>query len=111
MVVRITTFAGEYAQLGAWAGESEADLRAQDGYHEEDRDHFLAWAGDAVVGAVHPWLRPDGRHALYYDRCREDAYAPLAAMIDGPCHAPLDADDATAIGAVIVGGFVELYRP
>jgi RimJ/RimL family protein N-acetyltransferase len=105
MTVRITKFAGEYAALGAWTGESEADLLAQDDYHEEDRDRWLAWDGALVVGAVHPWRRPDGRHALYYDKCREDAYVPLAAMIEGACYATFDAGDAAAITALGDVGF------
>lgn len=97
MAVRVTKFAGEFAELSAWTGEPEEQLRAEEDYHQEDRDHWLAWDGGLVVGALHPWRSPDGRHRLYYyDKCRPDAYAPLAGAIAGECHATVDAGDTAA---------------
>jgi ribosomal protein S18 acetylase RimI-like enzyme len=110
MTILITKFAGEYAQLGAWTGETEADLRAQDDYHDEDRDHWLAWDAGLVVGAVHPWRAPDGRYRLYFERCRPDAYAALAAATDGECYATFEATDVAAIDALTEVGFVESRR-
>src|ERR1700735_5682359 len=40
--VRITKF----AELSAWTGEPQEQLRAQEDYHDKDRDHWLAWDGD-----------------------------------------------------------------
>jgi ribosomal protein S18 acetylase RimI-like enzyme len=110
MTVRIKGFAGEYAELAAWTGESEADLRAQEDYHEEEREHWIAWDGDRVVGALHPWHSPDGRHRLFFDRCRADAYEPLVATIAGDCYATVDATDAEAMTALTGAGFTESRR-
>ncbi len=111
MTVRVTKFAGEYAQLSAWTGDSEHELRiAQEEYHSEQRDTWLAWDGNGIVGSLHPWRRPDGRHTLYYDKCRNDAYAPLAAMIDGECYTPQDAANLEAIESLYAVGFIEHRR-
>jgi ribosomal protein S18 acetylase RimI-like enzyme len=110
VTVNITRFAGEYPQLAAWTGEPEEQLRAEEDYHSADRDHWLAWEGDLVVGALHPWRSPDGRMRLYYDKCRADTYAPLAAGIEGPCFAVLDAADADAVSALTGAGFAETRR-
>ncbi len=110
MSVRITKFAGEYAALAAWTGESEAQLRAEEDYHAEDRDHWLAWDGDLVVGALHPWRAPDGRHRLFFDKCRPDAWAPLAGAITGECYASVDVADHVAIEALAGAGFAENRR-
>jgi len=100
MTVRITKFAGEYVALAAWTGDTEAELRAQDDFHEEDRDHWLAWDGDHVVGALHPWRSPDGRHRLFYDRCRPDAYAPLTtSSASRGCGSARDRDRTSAWSA------------
>jgi ribosomal protein S18 acetylase RimI-like enzyme len=110
VTLTITRFAGEYAALAAWTGEPEAQLRADEDYHSGDRQHWLAWDGNAVVGALHPWQSPDGRHRLYYDTCRDDAYAPLAGAIDGECHASLDAAATGALTALAGAGFAEHRR-
>jgi ribosomal protein S18 acetylase RimI-like enzyme len=110
MAVRVTRFAGEFAELAAWTGDSEAQLRADEDYHAEDRDHWLAWDGPGIVGALHPWRSPDGRLRLYYDNCRPDAYVPLAAVIDGDCYATADAGDAAMLDALAGAGFAEHRR-
>ena len=107
MAVRVARFAGEFAALAAWTGESEADLRADEDYHTGDREHWLAWDGDQVVGALHPWRSPDGRLRLYFDRCRSDAWVPLAEAVDGECFATVEEQDATAL---LNAGFVESRR-
>src|SRR4051794_15935876 len=86
MTLRIRRFTNEYAELAAWTGEPEVQLRAQNDLHEDDRELWLAWDGEHVVGAVHPWLRPDSRQVLYFEKCRADAYAPLAAVVGGECY-------------------------
>jgi ribosomal protein S18 acetylase RimI-like enzyme len=106
MAVRVTKFAGEFAELSAWTGEPEQQLRADEDCHQEEREHWLAWDGDLVVGALHPWRSPDGRHRLYFDTCRPDAYAPLAAAIDGECYATVSASDGAALSALTGAGFV-----
>jgi len=108
--VRITKFAGEFAALAAWTGEPEEQLRAEEDYHSEDRDHWLAWDGADVVGALHPWAAPDGRLRLYYDKCRADAYVPLAAVIDSGCYTTIDVADDTVLTALGAAGFAEHRR-
>jgi ribosomal protein S18 acetylase RimI-like enzyme len=105
MAVRIARFAGEFAQLAVWTGEPEEQLRADEDYQAGEREHWLAWDGDLIVGALHPWRGPDGRHRLYYDRCRADAYQPLAGAIAGECYATADAADGEALGALVQAGF------
>jgi len=110
MPLRVTTFTDEYAELAAWTGESEEQLRARNDLHEEDRELWLAWDSDRVVGAVHPWLRPDSRSVLYFDRCRADAYAPLAAVVAGECYTAVSSDDRSALTALVAAGFSEHRR-
>jgi ribosomal protein S18 acetylase RimI-like enzyme len=105
MGIKITKFAGEYPELAAWTGEPEEQLRAEEDYHTAEREHWLAWDGTAVVGALHPWRAPDGRQRLYYDKCRPDAYAPLAAAITGACFATLERSDQEAVQALSAAGF------
>jgi len=110
MTVTVTRFAGEFAALAAWTGEPEDQLQAEEDYHSAEREHWLAWDGAAVVGALHPWRSPDGRLRLYYDKCRPDTYGPLAGAIDGECHAMVDAADTAALTALTGAGFAELRR-
>jgi ribosomal protein S18 acetylase RimI-like enzyme len=106
----ITKFAGEFAALAAWTGEPEEQLRAEEDYHSADRDHWLAWEGDSVVGVLHPWRSPDDRLRLYYGKCRADAYAPLASVIDAECYTTADADDDAMLAALSAAGFAEHRR-
>jgi ribosomal protein S18 acetylase RimI-like enzyme len=110
MGVRVTRFGGEFAALAAWTGESEAGLRADGDYQAPDRDHWLAWDGPLVVGALHPWRTPDGRLRLYYDKCRPDTYAPLAGVISGDCYAMADVSDGALLSALAGAGFTENRR-
>jgi ribosomal protein S18 acetylase RimI-like enzyme len=108
--VTITKFAGEFCALAAWTGEPEEQLRAEEDYHSEERDHWLAWDGDEVVGVLNPWLRPDGRRWLYYGKCRADAYVPLAAVAAGDCYTDVDAADETTLTALRGAGFADHRR-
>jgi GNAT superfamily N-acetyltransferase len=110
VAVRIARFAGEFAELASWTGESEEQLRAEQDYHEEDREHWLAWDGSLVVGVLHPWRSPDGRLRLYFDRCRADAYQPLAGAVAGECYTTFSADDHAVIAALTQSGFAEHRR-
>lgn len=56
--LRITKFAGEFGALAAWTGEPEEQLRAEEEYHSEERDHWLAWDGDDVVGVLQSVAAP-----------------------------------------------------
>ena len=107
MAVTITRFAGEFAALAAWTGEPEVQLRADEDYHRGEREHWLAWDDDLVVGALHPWRAPDGRHRLYFDKCRADAFAPLAGAVAGECFATVDAANAEAQAALTGAGFAQ----
>jgi GNAT superfamily N-acetyltransferase len=110
MTVRVAAFAGEYAALAAGTGESEEQLRADEDLHSAQREHWLAWDGPEVVGAVHPWRSPDGRLRLFFDRGRPDAFGPLAAIIGGECFAGFDQDDTAALAALTAVGFTESRR-
>jgi ribosomal protein S18 acetylase RimI-like enzyme len=110
VTVRIARFLGEYAQLSAWTGEPVDQLQAEEDYHSEDREHWLAWDSDAVVGVLHPWRAPDGRMRLYYDKCRPDTYAPLASAIAGPCFTTVGSADTAALTALTAAGFMEHRR-
>ncbi|MGY0230598.1 GNAT family N-acetyltransferase [Longispora urticae] len=95
MTLRVTRFDGEYGALAAWTGDPVEELRAQiEEYHSEDRDTWLAWQDDAVVGVLNPWRRPDGRHTLYFGPTRPDAYAPLAGAVPGEVYVTVPVDDA-----------------
>jgi GNAT superfamily N-acetyltransferase len=110
MTLRVTRFVSEYAELAAWTGETEEQLCAREALHEANRDLWLAWDGDRVVGAVHPWRRPDSRCVLYFDRCRADAYSPLAAVVAGECYTSVAASSRSAVAALASAGFVEHRR-
>ena len=110
MTLRVARLTDEYAELAEWTGESEEQLRARNDLHEEDRELWLAWDSDRVVGAVHPWLRPDSRSVLYFDTCRADAYAPLAAVVAGECYTSVSAADPLALTALGSVGFSEHRR-
>lgn len=110
MTVTVTRFAGEFAALAAWTGDAEDELRAQEDFHGTEREHWLAWDRAEVVGVLHPWRSPDGRLRLYYDKCRQDTYGPLAAAIEGACVATVDAADTAALAALTTAGFSELRR-
>ncbi len=75
-----------------------------------DQDSWLARDDELVIGAVHPWLCPDGRCRLYFDSCRADAYGPLAGAIGGECYATVDAADDEALAALASAGFAENRR-
>jgi ribosomal protein S18 acetylase RimI-like enzyme len=106
MGVRVSRFAGEFGALAAFAGVSEAELRAEEDYRSEDREHWLAWDGSVVVGALHPWRSPDGRLHLYYDdNSRADVVVPLAGAVPGECFATVNLRDGEAIAALTAAGF------
>ncbi|ASN81249.1 GNAT family N-acetyltransferase [Deinococcus ficus] len=71
---------GDVIALSAWTGTPAAALRED----AEGREGWLAWDGAAVVGALFPWRSPDGRVRLFFERCRQDAWAPLLAQVPGP---------------------------
>lgn len=105
MTIEVSLFAGEYDALGAWTGETVEELREQEAHHEGPRDLWLAWDGDRVVGVMQPWTAPNGRPTLYFGRCRDDAYAALAAAVEGECYAKLAVANADKLP-----GFVESRR-
>ena len=110
MAVGIAPFAGEFAELAAWTGEPEEQLRAEQDYHSEDREHWLAWDGPVIVGVLHRWRSPDGRYRLYFGKCRADAYRPLASAVAGTCYATVGAGDHEVIAALASAGFGENRR-
>jgi len=95
--MRIAAFAGEFVALAAWTGQSEEELRQDEDFQAADRQHWTAWEHDQVTATVHSWRGPDGRHRLYFDRCRADSYGPLAAAISGECYTQIDAADLDAV--------------
>jgi ribosomal protein S18 acetylase RimI-like enzyme len=107
VTVRIAPFAGEFAALAAFTNQREQDLREDDDYKAGLREHFLAWDGGQIVGAVHPWLAPDSRLRLYFDEGRPDSYGPLAGAIDGECFAQVDSADADVLERLRSAGFAD----
>jgi len=110
VAIRVSRFAGEFAKLAEWTGESERDLRDDEDYHSPSREHWLAWDGEQLVGALHPWRSPDGRHRLYFDKCRTDSYGPLAAVVAGECYTHADITDAPVLAELSKAGFAEVRR-
>jgi ribosomal protein S18 acetylase RimI-like enzyme len=105
VILRAGLFDSEYEALSAWTGETRAELEAQEEYHPGARQVWLAWEGARVVGVMKPWLRPDGRHTLYFGRCRPEAYALLAAQVAGECYTVVDGADGEALRALGSAGF------
>jgi len=103
--MRIAAFAGEFVALAAWTGQSEEELRQDEDFQAADRQHWTAWEHDQVTATVHSWRGPDGRHRLYFDRCRADSYGPLAAAISGECYTQVDAADLDAVEELRSAGF------
>jgi GNAT superfamily N-acetyltransferase len=77
----------------------------------------LVWRaldGHTVAGEVRVWRRPDGRHALFFDAWRFDAYRPLADAVAGDLradlYATLDDSEFDALDACARAGFTEHRR-
>jgi GNAT superfamily N-acetyltransferase len=100
MVIRVSPFVDEYAQVAAGTGEPD---RPESG-------DWLAWDGDRVIGVVHPWTGPDGRLRLFFGGCRPDALAPLAGAFSGECFTTVDRADQESRAALAAGGFAEHRR-
>ncbi len=109
-MVRVASFAGEFAALADWSGTPEEELRARDAYYSDDQDCLLAWQGSQLAGVLNTWQAPDGRLRLYFGSCRSDAYAPLAAGIGAACYATVDKADLEALRALSGAGFTEVRR-
>jgi ribosomal protein S18 acetylase RimI-like enzyme len=110
MPVWVTRFAGEFAALADWTGVPEEELRADADYHAADRECWLAWRGDRLAGVLNAWRAPDGRLRIYYAGSEQEAYAPLAAAVEGDCYVTADQADAAMLGALGAAGFAELRR-
>jgi GNAT superfamily N-acetyltransferase len=54
-------------------------------------DEWQALDGDRVVGVMEQWLKPDGRHSLYFGPCSPEAYPLLAAQVPGTVYTMVDA--------------------
>jgi hypothetical protein len=86
MTITVTPLGAQYDALAAWTGEPADDIRRQiEEDHTEQRDHWLAWRDGGVVGAVHPWLAPDRKLRLFFERTEPAAYEVLLQKIEGPC--------------------------
>jgi ribosomal protein S18 acetylase RimI-like enzyme len=87
-----------------------------------DTDRWIAWdgpneagtvpagtvpAGTVRAGTMHVWRSPDGRNRLFFRECRADAYGPLTAAFDGPCHAQVPLSDEAAQLALRAAGFAD----
>lgn len=70
--------------------------------------------GETVAGEVRVRRRPDGRHALFFDAWRFDAYRPLADAVarelGRDLYATLDDSEFDALEACARAGFTELRR-
>jgi hypothetical protein len=105
MVVRVAGFAGEYAALAAWTGQSEAEVRAGEHYH--GGAHLVAWDGDRIVGVAHRWHDRDGGQRLLFRKCRTGTHGALARAVDGACTVSVETPDAAALAGL---GFAESGR-
>jgi ribosomal protein S18 acetylase RimI-like enzyme len=109
-MVRVASFAGEFAALADWSGTPEQELRAGQDYHSDDSQRLLAWQGNHLAGVLDTWQAPDGRLRLYFGRCHADAYEPLAAAIGAACYATIEQTDHEALQVLAGAGFAELRR-
>jgi GNAT superfamily N-acetyltransferase len=98
-------FDGEYEALGALTGQTRAEL-AQEAEQGELQDLWLAWDGPRLVGSMKPWLRPDGRHTLYFGPCEPAAYPALLSQVPGGCYTMVDGADTTALNQFAALGFL-----
>jgi len=105
VALRAAFFDGEYAELSAWTGETREELEAQEEYHAGERQVWLAWEDAHVIGVMKPWLRPDGRHTLYFGPCRPQAYPVLVAQVSGECFTMVDDADSAALRELTALGF------
>jgi ribosomal protein S18 acetylase RimI-like enzyme len=104
MSLRAALFTNEYEPLGALTGQSRDELIAEQRNHD-GRDWWLAWDGDRVVGLMQPWLRPDGKQALFFGPCAPGAHALLAAQIPGSVVTVLDTAEQAALDELANAGF------
>jgi RimJ/RimL family protein N-acetyltransferase len=105
MGITVRALGTEYGALAAWTGEPVEDIRRQAEEDHEGRVHWVAWRDGAVVGAVHPWLAPDGKQRLFFDRTVADAYPALVGMLDGACTTYADVEDSKSVEALRGLGF------
>ena len=110
MTITVTPLGGEYEALAAWTGEPVEDIRRQvEDDHEGPREHWIAWRDGSVVGSFHPWVMPDGKQRLFFDRTAPEAYPALVGMVKGACVTSVDDADAEAVEVLRGLGF-ELNR-
>jgi len=111
MTITVTPLGTQYEALAAWTGEPVDDIRHQlEDDHEEQREHWLAWRNGGVVGAVHPWLAPDRKVRLFFERTEPAAYGALLEKIEGPCLTTVDEADREAVTALTGLGFEVVRR-
>jgi ribosomal protein S18 acetylase RimI-like enzyme len=110
MTITVTPLGTQYEALAAWTGEPVDDIHRQiEDDHEEQRDHWLAWRDGGVVGALHPWLAPDRRLRLFFERTDPAAYGPVLEKVEGPCVTTIDEAEREAVAALAGLGF-EIVR-
>jgi len=108
MALKAALFGGkdeEYEALGAWTGKSRAELAEEERDHSGPRELWLAWDEDRVVGMLRPWVRPDGRHALYFGPCDPAAYPVLIDQVRGECYTFADGADSALLTQFAELGF------
>ena len=105
VTLRAALFNGEYEAFGALTGQKPEEV-AQEAADGELRDVWLAWDGPRLVGAVKPWLRPDGKYTLYFERCEPAAYPVLVAQAQGECYTMADGADTAALDQFSALGFL-----
>ena len=106
-VERYTDQVGDAAQAYS-TGESE--LRRRDARQGQPVRRWLAYDGDAVVGAATTWLRPDGRLFLQFGALQLDSVRPLTREISDELgcavYASVNGEDDLLAGLLHAG-----YRP
>jgi GNAT superfamily N-acetyltransferase len=117
VTVTITGFDGQYAALAAWTGDSPDDLRADDDYHDETRDQWLAWDDGPLqrlgcVGVLPGYRRRGLARAMI-----AAAFGPLIQRGVVAVSAEVDETNTASnalmagLGGRVAGGTVELRRP
>jgi GNAT superfamily N-acetyltransferase len=72
--------------------------------------HWIARRDGVVIGELHPWVAPDRKLRLFFDRTDPTAYEALIAKVEGPCQTSIDEADEAGVQALTKLGFAPVRR-